>query len=94
MGRQDMEWISKHQKEIEVYGGKWIAVCNNEIVGVGKTAKEALQQGVDPVQLFLCVSWRLLEENLGTHLKYTSRKFYNPLKLWIFIGGIASSIRE
>jgi len=45
MGRQDMEWISKHQKELEVYRGKWIAVCNNEIVGVGKTAKEALQQG-------------------------------------------------
>ena len=45
MGRQDMEWISKHQKEIEVYGEKWIAVYNNEIVGVGNTAKEALQQG-------------------------------------------------
>jgi len=45
MGRQDMEWISKHQKELEVHRGKWIAVCNNEIVGVGKTAKEALQQG-------------------------------------------------
>jgi len=45
MGRQDMEWISEHQKELEVYSGKWIAVCCNELVGVGKTAKEALQQG-------------------------------------------------
>lgn len=45
MGQQDMEWIAKHQKEIGVYGGKWIAVSNNEIVGIGKTAKEALQQG-------------------------------------------------
>jgi len=45
MGRQDIEWISEHQKELEVYSGKWIAVCDNEIVGVAKTAKEALQQG-------------------------------------------------
>jgi len=45
MGRQDMEWIAKHQKEIGVYSGKWIAVSNNKIVGIGKTAKEALQQG-------------------------------------------------
>jgi len=45
MGRQDMEWISEHQKELEVYRGKWIAVCSNELVGVGKTAKEALEQG-------------------------------------------------
>ena len=44
MGRQDMEWIDKHQKEIDVYSGKWIAVYNNEIVGIGKTAKDALQQ--------------------------------------------------
>ena len=44
MGRQDIEWISQHQKELEIYSGKWIAVCNNKIVGVGKTAKEALQQ--------------------------------------------------
>ena len=45
MGIKDMEWISEHQKELEKYGGKWIAVCNNEIVGIGNTAKEALQQG-------------------------------------------------
>ncbi len=45
MGRQDMDWISEHQEELEVYSGKWIAVYNNEIIGVGKTAKEALQQG-------------------------------------------------
>jgi len=44
MGRQDMEWIAKHQKEIDVHSGKWIAVCNDEIVGIGKTAKDALQQ--------------------------------------------------
>jgi len=44
MGIKDMEWIAKHQKEIDIHSGKWIAVCNDEIVGIGKTAKEALQQ--------------------------------------------------
>ena len=45
MGKRELEWISGHQNELEVYGGKWIAVCDNEIVGVGKTAKEAFEQG-------------------------------------------------
>ncbi len=45
MGRQEMKWISEHPKEIEVYAGKWIAVCDNKIVGSAKSAKEALDQG-------------------------------------------------
>jgi hypothetical protein len=45
MGRQEMEWISEHPKEVEMHAGKWIAVTGNKVVGVGKTAKEALEQG-------------------------------------------------
>ncbi len=41
----DFVWLTEHSREIyEKYSGKWIAVLDGEIVGVGDTATEAAQQ--------------------------------------------------
>lgn len=38
----DFAWLTEHSQEIyERYAGKWIAVSNGEIIGVGATATEA-----------------------------------------------------
>jgi len=38
-------WLTEHSREIyEKYSGKWIAVLDGEIVGVGDTATEAARQ--------------------------------------------------
>ena len=39
---EDFLWLSNHTPELqEKYAGKWIAVVNQEVVGVGDTAIEA-----------------------------------------------------
>lgn len=41
----DFAWLTEHSLEIyEKYAGKWIAVLNGEIIGVGTTATEAATQ--------------------------------------------------
>ena len=41
----DFAWLAEHSLEIcEKYAGKWIAVFDGEVVGVGDTAVEAAQQ--------------------------------------------------
>ncbi len=41
----DFAWLTEHSLEIfERYAGKWIAVFNSEVVGVGNTATEAADQ--------------------------------------------------
>lgn len=41
----DFAWLTEHSLEIfEKYAGKWIAVCDGEVVGVGDTATEAAAQ--------------------------------------------------
>jgi hypothetical protein len=41
----DFAWLTDHSLEIfEKYAGKWIAVFNGEVVGVGNTATEAADQ--------------------------------------------------
>lgn len=41
----DCSWIGEHGIEIDrQYAGKWIAVYNGRIVGVGDTAKQAADQ--------------------------------------------------
>lgn len=45
MADKDFNWLVEHSVEIfEKYAGKWIAVYNEEIVGVGDTATEAAEQ--------------------------------------------------
>jgi hypothetical protein len=55
MGRKELEWISLHQKEVEKYSGMWIAVWEDKIVSVGRTAKEVLEdskrKGIDKPHL-------------------------------------------
>lgn len=55
MGRRELEWISQHQEEMEGYSGMWIAVWEDEIISVGKTAKEVLEKarekGIDKPHL-------------------------------------------
>ena len=41
----DFAWLTEHSLEIyEKYAGKWIAVRDSEVVGVGATATEAAEQ--------------------------------------------------
>lgn len=41
----DLTWLAEHGADLhEKYAGKWIAVYNGEVVGVGDTATEAAQQ--------------------------------------------------
>jgi hypothetical protein len=41
----DFAWLTEHSQEIfEKYAGKWIAVLDGEVVGVGETATEAAEQ--------------------------------------------------
>ena len=42
---KDFLWLGKHTPELqEKYAGKWIAVVNEEVVGVGDTATQAYNQ--------------------------------------------------
>ena len=42
---EDFAWLTEHSHEIyEKYSGKWIAVLNGEVVGVGETATQAAEQ--------------------------------------------------
>ncbi len=41
----DFAWLTEHSRQIcEEYSGKWVAVLNGEIIGVGDTATEAAQR--------------------------------------------------
>ena len=41
----DFNWLTDNYPENqERYAGKWIAVCDGEVVGVGDTATEAAEQ--------------------------------------------------
>lgn len=41
----DIAWLTEHSRETgEKYAGKWIAVLNGQVVGVGSTATEAAAQ--------------------------------------------------
>ena len=42
MSSTDFAWLVNHGPEIfQKYRGKWIAVSNGEVIGVGETATEA-----------------------------------------------------
>lgn len=41
----DFAWLTEHSEELFAkYAGKWIAVLDGEVVGVGTTATEAADQ--------------------------------------------------
>jgi hypothetical protein len=43
--RGDFAWLTEHSVDIhKQYAGRWIAVLNGEVVGVGDTAVEAANQ--------------------------------------------------
>ena len=44
MGIKELRWMSQHQKEIEKHSGMWIAVWEDRIISVGRTAKEVLEE--------------------------------------------------
>ena len=37
---QELTWISEHQKEIERYAGKWIALTEKGVVAFGNSIQE------------------------------------------------------
>ncbi len=46
MRDDDFAWLVEHGPELfRKYAGKWIAVHDGEVIGVGETATEAAQQG-------------------------------------------------
>ncbi|RJP32090.1 MAG: hypothetical protein C4547_14590 [Phycisphaerales bacterium] len=41
----DFAWLTEHSQEIhDKYAGKWIAVLNGEVIGVGDIATDAIEQ--------------------------------------------------
>lgn len=43
-GESDFEWSLRHSLKLqEKYEGKWVAILDEEIIGVGETAKEAYE---------------------------------------------------
>ena len=41
----DFAWLIEHGAEIfRKYAGKWIAVCNGRVIGVGETATEGAEK--------------------------------------------------
>lgn len=46
MRDDDFAWLVEHGAELfRKYAGKWIAVRNGEVIGVGETATEAAERG-------------------------------------------------
>ena len=46
----DFSWLSDHSPELsEQYAGRWIAVRDGKVVGVGETAVEAAEQAREKV---------------------------------------------
>ncbi len=44
MGKSELEWISKHEKEVEKHTGEWIAIdANIGILASGETVKEIVE---------------------------------------------------
>jgi hypothetical protein len=45
MSSPDFTWLVEHSPEVfEKYAGKWIAVHDGEVIGVGDTATEAVER--------------------------------------------------
>lgn len=42
-GDLELEWLASHSDEVEKYGGKYIAISKDGILGAGDTAGEALK---------------------------------------------------
>jgi hypothetical protein len=48
MSGSDFAWLVEHSTEVfEKYAGKWIAVHDGEVIGVGETATEAAELARD-----------------------------------------------
>ena len=42
MGKEELQWLSEHSKEVENYSGKWIAfTAKHGIIASGTSAKDA-----------------------------------------------------
>ena len=56
MSSADFAWLVEHAGDIvRAYAGKWIAVHDREVIGVGETATEAAEQAreTDPEAEFI-----------------------------------------
>ncbi|MCG3130960.1 MAG: hypothetical protein FLDDKLPJ_01734 [Phycisphaerae bacterium] len=41
----DFAWLTEHERELfERYRGKWVAIWQERVIGVGETATEAAEQ--------------------------------------------------
>lgn len=42
MQEKESIWVSKHQKKLEPYAGKWIAVLDNKLIAAGDSVKAVM----------------------------------------------------
>lgn len=43
MATKELDWLSKHQKQLESLAGKWIAVLDNKVIAKGDSLKEVME---------------------------------------------------
>ena len=45
MGKEELEWMSKHEKEVEKYSGKWVALlAKRGIIASGTSPREVIKK--------------------------------------------------
>ena len=45
MSKKELEWLSKHEKKVEKYSGRWIAVLANKgIIASGRSPRDVLEK--------------------------------------------------
>jgi ubiquinone/menaquinone biosynthesis C-methylase UbiE len=50
-GKRDFEWLVAHAQElVKMYPDQWVAVYQGEVVGIGKSGEDALQQARDRIE--------------------------------------------
>ena|GEM_PF-1076806 len=60
-------WVSKHQKALGIYAGKWIAVIDNKVVAAGRNVKEVME---------LCKKKKLTKLPLVTKIPRKDEEMY------------------
>jgi hypothetical protein len=44
MYEKELAWLAKNYSEMEKYEGKWVAILNGKLVGVGDSPKEVIKK--------------------------------------------------
>ncbi len=44
MYKKELDWISQHQKKVEKFAGKWIAVLSDKVLATGDSVKSVMKE--------------------------------------------------